>query len=189
MDATINVPAVITPAILYAGPLEQVDFNTNITSPTWTSVPSGINGSTGIITFPNTPGAKVRIQATNGTFTATRDILIAELFPLTNPILPISWDRNLNALISESEDRTSFVTREKAPPYDSYEVRFAARTLTECDTVDAFFDAHGFGKVFILVDSNRGVRKAGRFDSVIHHEGSGQCAYDLSFRFKEARVD
>lgn len=188
-EVTVNVPEVITPGFKYAAPLEQVDFDTNIPSPTWSSVPSGINGSTGVYTFPNTLGAKVRIQATNGTFTATRDILIAELFPLTDPILPLTWDRNLDALISESEDRTSVITREKSPPYDSYEVRFAARTLAEAASVDAFFDSHGFGKTFILVDSVRGVRKPGRFDSIIHHEGNEECAQDISFRFKEARVD
>jgi hypothetical protein len=124
----------------------------------------------------------------------TVDIDVLEVFPLknadllNNPNLPVSWDRNLTALISMSEDRRKRVTRDKSPSFDSYELKFLARSLTESNTVDAFFDAHGFGKMFIFEDTVRGVRKVGWFDSPIRHEGEDECDIDLSFRFLEARL-
>jgi hypothetical protein len=87
-----------------------------------------------------------------------------------------------------SEDRTSRITREKAPPFDSYEVKFTARKLADANAVDAFFDQQGFGKPFILEDTVRGVRKVGWFDSAIRHEARDECDIDLSFRFLEARL-
>jgi len=154
----------------------------------WTVSTGTINSSTGNWTSPSLTGQTVRITVSNGTFTAIRDVLILDLFPLNNPTLPVSWDRNLTALISMSEDRSSRITREKAPAYDSYPVKFTERSLTESNSVDAFFDAHGFGKRFILEDKLRGIRKVGWFDSIIHHDGYDECVIDLSFQFLEARL-
>jgi len=166
-----------------------IDFDTNIPATVvWASSPSGINSSTGVITFPNDPGATVRIQASNGTFTATRYVLIVPAFPFTDFTLPLSWDRNLSALISMSEDRSSRITREKAPPYDSYPVKLTSRTLADSNAVDAFFDAQGLGKAFILEDKVRGIRKVGWFDSPIRHEARDECDIDLAFQFLEARL-
>jgi hypothetical protein len=187
-DMTVNIPAVITPGFTFAPPLEQIDFNTNIPSPTWSSVPSGINSGTGVIIFPNEIGRTAKIAASNGSFTATRDVLIIEKFPFSDFILPISWDRNLTALVSMSEDRSSRITREKAPPYDSYQIRLVSRTLTDSNAVDAFFDAKGLGTPFILEDELRGIRKVGWFDSGIRHEARDECDIDLSFQFLEARI-
>jgi hypothetical protein len=118
----------------------------------------------------------------------TFDIPVLETFPLDGPTLPVVWDRKLTALISTSEDRRGRATRDKSPSHDAYEVKFTARTLTETNTVDAFFDAHGFGTLFILDDTVRGVRKVGWFDSEIRHEARDECDIDLSFRFLEARL-
>jgi hypothetical protein len=102
------------------------------------------------------------------------------MFPFSDFSLPLFWDRNLSALISMSEDCTSRITREKAPPYPSNQARLLARSLTDANTVDAFFDQQGFGKLFILEDKVRNIRKAGWSDSPIRHEGNDECAIDLS---------
>jgi hypothetical protein len=151
-------------------------------------VPSGINSGTGVIIFPNEIGRTVKITASNGSFTAMRDVLIIEKFPFSDFILPVTWDRNLSALVSMSEDRSSRITREKAPPFDSYQIRLASRTLTDSNAVDAFFDAKGLGTPFILEDELRGIRKVGWFDSGIRHEARDECDIDLSFQFLEARL-
>jgi hypothetical protein len=186
-DLTINIPAVITPAIAAAAPGETITFNTNIASPVWTASAGTIGAGTGVWTAPSLAGQTVRIQAGNAQ-TASIDVLILDLFPLNDPTLPVVWDRNLTALISMSEDRTSRITREKAPPFDSYEIKFTQRMIADSNDVDAFFDAHGFGKPFILEDTVRGVRKIGWFDSPIRHEGNDECSIDLSFRFLEMRT-
>jgi len=171
-----------------AAPLEQINFDTNIVSPTWTASAGVINSGTGEWIVPSNLGQTIKITATDGVFTATRDVLIIEKFPFSDFTLPVSWDRNLLVLISKSEDRTSRITREKAPPYDSYPVRLTSRTLTDSNAVDAFFDAKGFGKPFILEDKVRNIRKVGWFDSGIRHEARDECDIDLSFQFLEARI-
>jgi hypothetical protein len=187
-DVNIEAPAILTPDFFAVAPLEVVDWNTNIVSPTFSSIPSGINSGTGVWTAPSVPGQKVLITATDGTFTVTREVLIIDKFPFRDFSLPISWDRNLSALVSMSEDRTSRITREKAPPYDSYPVKLTSRTLADSNAVDEFFDAKGFGKPFILEDKVRGIRKVGWFDSRIRHEARDECDIDLSFQFLEARI-
>jgi hypothetical protein len=87
-----------------------------------------------------------------------------------------------------SEDRTRRITREKATPYDSYPVKLTSRTLADCNAVDAFFDAQGYGKLFILEDKVRGIRKVGWFDSSIRREARDECSIDLAFQFLEARL-
>jgi hypothetical protein len=186
-DITITVPAVITPDLAAAAPGDRIDWLTNLTEPLWTASDGAINPGTGLWTVPEGTDRTVQITATRGASTVTRTVEIVDKFPLNDPSLPVVWDRNLTAVISVSEDRTSRSSREKSPPYDSYEIKFISRTLDECNEVDDFFDAHGFGKLFILEDTLRGIRKAGWFDSIIHHEGNDQCAIDLSFRFLEAR--
>jgi hypothetical protein len=188
VDLTLNIPAVITPDFGFIGPSEQIDWDTNIVSPIWSASAGVINSGTGVWIAPASLGQTIKITATDGTFIATREVLVMRIFPLGDPTLPVTWDRNLTALISMSEDRTSRITREKAPPYDSYPIKFTQRSLQETNDVDAFFDAHGFGKLFILEDKLRGIRKVGWFDSPIRHEGQDECAIDLSFQFLEARL-
>lgn len=154
----------------------------------WSASIGSINSSTGVWTAPSLAGQTARITATNGTFTATLEVLVLEAFPFSDFILPMSWDRNLPALVSMSEDRSSRITREKARPFDSYPIRLTSRTLADSNAVDAFFDAQGFGKPFILEDKVRGIRKVGWFDSPIRHEARDECDIDLSFQFLEARI-
>jgi hypothetical protein len=186
-DITLTIPAVITTVISAGAPQEVVEFSTNLTDPVWTASDGLINNA-GLWRVPEGTGRKVKITATGNGFTATRDILIVAKFPFSNPTLPLSWDRNLTALISLSEDRTNRITRDKAAPFDSYEVKFLALSLSESNVIDAFFDAQGFGRPFILEDKLRGIRKIGWFDSSIKHEASEQCDIDLSFRFLEAKI-
>jgi hypothetical protein len=145
-DLTINVPAIITPGFTVAAPLEQIDWDTNI-PPTvaWSSIPAGINTGTGVWIAPNNLGLKVRIQATDGTFTAIRDVLIAEKFPLSNPTAPITVDLNKTVLISESEDRSSVIARVKDKDglsYQSREVQFLNCELSELEAAIAFWERH-----------------------------------------------
>jgi hypothetical protein len=188
-DIKFVIPPVITPPFFYAAPLETIQWLTNINLPTWSSIPPGINSLTGLWTAPSIVGQTVKITATDfGSNTVTRDVLILDKFPFSDFSLPVSWDRNLSALVSMSEDRTSRITREKAPAYDTYPVKLTSRTLADSNAVDAFFDAKGYGKPFILEDKVRGIRKVGWFDSVIRHEARDECDIDLSFQFLEARI-
>jgi hypothetical protein len=154
----------------------------------WTANAGSINSGTGQWTAPSVLGQTVTISVTNGTFTATRVVLIIPAFPFTDFSLPLAWDRNLTALISMSEDRTSRITRDKAPPFDSYPIKLTSRTLADCNTIDAFFDQQRFGKLFILEDKVRSLRKVGWFDSPIRHEARDECDIDLAFQFLEARL-
>jgi len=188
-DIKFNIPPVITPPFFYAAPLETITWTTNINLPTWSSVPPGINSLTGLWIAPSIVGQTVKITATDfGSNNVTRDVLILDKFPFSDFSLPVSWDRNLSALVSMSEDRTSRITREKAPAYDTYPITLTSRTLADSNAVDAFFDAKGLGKPFILEDKIRGIRKVGWFDSAIRHEARDECDIDLSFQFLEARI-
>lgn len=155
---------------------------------TWSASIGSIVSSTGVWTAPSLAGQVARITVTDGVTSLTIEVPVLEVFPFTDLSLPINRDRNLTALISMSEDRTRRSTREKSPPHDSYEVKLTARSLANVQAVDAFFDSHGFGKMFILDDAVRGVRKVGWFDSAIRHESRDECDNDISFRFLEARL-
>ena len=155
---------------------------------TWSASIGSINSSSGIWTAPSLAGQTARITVSNGTSDTMIEVQVLESFPLTDPSLPVIWERNLIALLSMSEDRSRRAARRKSPPFDSYEVKYLSRSLTESNTVDAFFDAHEFGRLFILDDKVRNVRRVGWFDSPIRHEGNDECAIDLSFRFLEARL-
>ena len=153
----------------------------------WTASGGSINSSTGVWQAPAVTDAEtpVKITASNGVFSVTIDVFVLPIFPLNDPILPVSWRRKREALISMSEDRSSRIVRYKSDPYDDYEVKFAARLLSESNAVDDFWDEQGYDRPFILEDTVRGVRKVGWFDSEIQHEGAEECAQDLSFRFTE----
>jgi hypothetical protein len=183
-NITVTIPALVV-GVAAAAPDDVVEFTTNIADAAWTASDGLINNA-GLWRVPQGTDRKVRITATSGSSTAARDVLIIPKFPFSDPTLPVAWDRNLTALISMSEDRTSRVTRDKARPFDSYEIKFTQRSLNESNEIDAFFDAQRFGKPFILEDKVRGIRKVGWFDSPIAHEGYDTCAIDLSFRFLEA---
>lgn len=155
---------------------------------TWSASIGSINSSSGIWTAPSLTGQTARITVGNGTLTKIIEIDVLEVFPFSDFSLPVSWDRNLSALVGMSEDRSSRSVREKAPPFDSYPIKLLSRTLANCNTLDAFFDAHGFGKMFILDDSIRGIRKVGWFESAIRHEARDECDIDIAFQFLEARL-
>jgi hypothetical protein len=154
----------------------------------WTANAGSINSATGNWTAPASVGQTAKITASNGVFSVTRDVLVLPIFPLNDPTLPLTWTRNRTSLISMSEDRKSRIVREKSGIFDDYEIKFTQRTLAESDAVDAFWDAQGYGKLFILEDKVRDIRKVGWFDSAINHEGYDTCAIDLSFRFVEASL-
>jgi hypothetical protein len=186
-DITINVPAIITPNFNFAAPLEQIDWDTNISGASWSSSPAGINSSTGVITFPNTPGAKVRIQATDGSFTATRDILIFEKFPISRFATPMDGERRKKVLNSEAEDGTD-VSRAKdkdGAARDSYPIQIKLLTLAELNSIRDFWDHHHPGKRFILENTPLGIRQLVKFDSDLNWQAyAGR--FNVAFRVKEA---
>jgi hypothetical protein len=189
-DLTINIPAVITPGFTFAGPSEEINWDTNIPSPTWTASAGSINSSTGEWIAPNNLGLTVRIQASDGIFTAVRDVLIIEKFPLSNPTAPITVDLNKTVLISESEDRSSFITRVKDKDglsYQSREVQFLNCELSELEAAIAFWERHFPGGRFILEDNARPAkpRIICRFDSALRWQEESSCAFNISFRIRE----
>jgi hypothetical protein len=186
-DLTIKVPAVITPNFVFAGPSETIDWGTNIPTPTWTASAGPINASTGVWTAPSGIGQTVKITASNGTFTATRDVLIMKKFPITSVSAPIQWRRSKTVLVSEAEDgtRVSRIKNKGGSPREAYEVRITLLTLTDLETIQAFWDEHYPGKQFVFEDVPRNIRKVVYFDSDINAEGSAR-AFDVSFRVKEA---
>jgi hypothetical protein len=187
-NITVTVPALITTPISAAAPGDIVEFATNLADPpTWTASDGLINNA-GIWRAPQGTDRTVRITATAGSNTATRDMLIVPKFPYSDFSLPVTWDRNRDVLIAMSADRKNRITRDKAPPYDSYPIKLTSRSLTESNAVDGFFDQQGFGKPFILEDKARGLRKVGWFDSKIAHEARDECDIDLAFQFLEARL-
>lgn len=155
---------------------------------TWSASIGSINSSSGVWTAPSLAGQTAIISVTNGTTTALIEVQVLEVFPLDDPILPINWDLDIPTLVGMTEDRSSRFTREKAEAFDAYQLKFASRTLTEAETVALFFRSHGYGKLFILDDALRGIRRVGWFDSAIRFEGADECAIDMAFRFLEAKL-
>jgi hypothetical protein len=149
----------------------------------WSSVPAGINASTGVWTFPNDIGRKVRIAVSDGVFTAQRDLLILGKFPITRIATPVDGERSKKVLISEAEDGTD-VSRVKSGTRDSYSVRITLLTLAELNSVLAFWDEYHPGKRFIFEDIPRQIRKIVKFDSDMKWEGyAGR--FNVAFRVKE----
>jgi hypothetical protein len=186
-DITINVPAVITPGFTYAGPSETIDWDTNIGSPVWTASAGPIDSGTGVWTAPSGLGQTVKITASNGAFTATRDVLIMEKFPFSDPSAPLNWDRKKTVLVSVVEDRTrtSRVKDKDGLSFEAHEVKFTNRDVSELAVVHDFFDHHYPGKRFIFEDKLRNRRMVVYFDSDIRHEVDSSCAVDFSFRIVE----
>jgi hypothetical protein len=189
-DLTVSVAAVITPNFPAAGPGEEIQFATNITSPTWTASAGTINSSTGewqapAATDPETP---VRIAVSNGAFTASLDVLVLEKFPLDN-YAEFTVDYNSNSLISKAEDR-SRVARTKDPnvgPYKTGEICYRKCSQAQLTAVLAFFDRHLFAKPFILEDKREGIRLVVHFDSNIRYSGKRRD-FEISFRIEEAAL-
>jgi hypothetical protein len=186
--AAAGAYAATTATLAAASTQARISVTLKPALPTWSASIGSIDSSTGVWTAPSLAGQTARISVTNGTFTVILEVPVLESFPFSDVSLPVSWDRNLTALTGISEDRSNRITREKAPAHDSYQVKLTARTLTDCNAIDAFFDTHGFGKLFILEDAVRGVRKVGWFDSPIRHEARDECDIDLAFQFLEARL-
>src|SRR5262249_22164344 len=149
-----NVPAVITPVFTAAGTLETIAFQTNIPSPVWSASAGSINSGTGVWTAPSGVGQTVRITATNGSFTATLDVVIMEKFPLSDPSAPITVDLNKTVLVSTAEDRarTTRVKDKDGLAFQSREVSFKNKDVTELESVIDFWQRNYPGKRFILED-------------------------------------
>jgi hypothetical protein len=132
-------------------------------------------------------GQTVKITAANAQ-TVTRDVLILEKFPFTDPAAPYKWERRKTVLVSVAEDR-SRTARQKDKDglsFEAFEVTFKNKDATEIATALDFFDRTGFGKRFIFEDKLRNVRKIVYFDSNINVDADASCAVDFSFRIVEA---
>jgi hypothetical protein len=187
VNITTTVPPVITPNYIAVEPGELVDWDTNIPSATWTASAGTINPITGFWTAPATTGQVARVTATNGAHTVFRDVVALEKFPLTDPSLPLSWERKKTVLISRAEDRSraARVKDKDGLAFEAYELQFKNRTLAEMLSVRDFWDRHYPSKRFIFEDRLRELRKVAYFDSDIKHEGNTRSGIDLAFRIVE----
>lgn len=183
-DLTINVPAILTPNFFAAAPSELVDWETNIVSPTWSSIPAGINSSTGVWTAPSVVGQTVKITATGGGFTVTRDVLILEKFPFGNFVFPYTVDYRKGVLISEAEDGTR-VARVKRPSHRAYDVQLGQCEEADFQTVRDFWDRHHPSKRVIFEDLEEGIRIIAHTDSDLQWERTA-AGVNIAFRVKEA---
>jgi hypothetical protein len=159
----------------------------------WSASAGSMNSNTGVWQAPAVTDQErqVRITVTNGTFTATLDMFVLPLFPLSNPSAPIAVDLNKTVLISISEDRSSYIARVKDKDGRSYitqEVQFLNCEVDELEDVITFWEENYPGKRFILVDNSRPAkpRIVCYFDSNLRYEIESSCARNISFRVREA---
>jgi hypothetical protein len=190
-DVTINVPAVISlggviqPDITFAAPLENLDFDTNIPGAVWTASAGSINSGSGAWTAPSGVGQLVTVTATNGQYTKTITVLIADKFPYSDfsYVLPVDYQKKI--LTSEAEDGTR-VSRVKSGPLRSYAVTRNNSLISEKETMRLFWDAHHPGVRFIFADDEYGLRFLVNTDSELHWEYT-PAGVNVSFRVKETR--
>ncbi len=190
-DLTIVVPPVITSNFAAAQPGEVITFSTNIPTATWSAscgTASG-SGATFLWTAPSQAGVTCKVTATGSGFTKIVDMPVLKLFPYDpNAIIP--WDRRKTVLVSRAEDRTR-LTRVKDKlglGYESYELTFNNRDLTELQAAHAFWEEHYPGLRFIFANKvySPVKRLVGYFDSDFRTEAGGTfCPIDYSFRFIE----
>ena len=193
---TITVPAVMTIEIsggedVTAATLGEVlTLSTNMTGTiNWTAsvgTLSSSSGSTVTWTAPNQSQLVALITATNGTYTVTVEIPTLKAFPYT-PNRPLKWDRKKTVLLSRAEDRRRAARVKDAnnEAYESFELTFNNRNLSELAAVQTFWDDHHPDKRFIFTDSHRSIRKVVYFDSDIAHDAAATCATTYSFRVIE----
>jgi hypothetical protein len=188
-EATITIPAVITPSVSAATLGEVVTLTTNLTGGiTWTAdlgTPSG-SGATFLWTAPNQSQLVALITASNGTLSKTIEMPVLKKLAY-DPTLSIAWDRQKTVLISRAEDRSrsSRVKDKDGLPFEAFEFTFRNRDLTELNTVHAFWDEHYPQKRWIYEDKLRNIRKVLYFDSDIHQDAGFACDIDYSFRAVE----
>lgn len=188
VDIIVTVRSVLTPNYIAVMPSETVDWETNLSSPTWTASAGSINSGTGVWTAPSVIGQTVRITATSGGSSVSRDVVVLEKFPFDDPALPLTWDRRKTVLISRAEDRTrgARVKDKGNLPFETFELAFKNRTVTQLQTAHDFWDRYYPDKKFIFDDKLRNVRKVVYFDSDVRQEGNARCGIDFSFRLIEA---
>jgi hypothetical protein len=118
----------------------------------------------------------------------TRDVLILEKFPFSDPSASIKWERRKTVLVSVAEDRsrTARVKDKGGLSFEAFEVTFSNKNVAELQTAHDFFDRFYPGKKFIFEDKLRNIRKIVYFDSNISHEADASCAINFSFRINEA---
>jgi len=152
---------------------------------TWTASIGSINSSSGIWTAPSLAGQTALIKVSDGTTSKTIEFPVLDVFPLTDPSAPISVDHNKTVLISTSEDnkRTS---RIKGGTFQTREVAFRNKQVSELESTITFWDANHPGTRFILDDKIRNKRIVAYFDSNLRWEADASCAIDITFRIREA---
>src|SRR5262245_1318810 len=72
-DIVVTVRSVITPDYPAVEPSEVVDWDTNVTTPTWTATAGSINSGTGLWTAPGVLGQTVKIGVSGGGNSVARD--------------------------------------------------------------------------------------------------------------------
>jgi peptide methionine sulfoxide reductase MsrA len=99
----------------------------------------------------------------------------------------LKWDRKKTVLLSRAEDRRRAARVKDAnnEAYESFELTFNNRNLSELAAVQTFWDDHHPDKRFIFTDSHRSIRKVVYFDSDIAHDAAATCATTYSFRVIE----
>lgn len=186
-EVSVVVKPTITADKVAAQPGEVVNFTTNIGgSITWSAdigTPTSGSGAGFAWTAPGITQLEGIIKATNGTLTVQIVVPVLKLFPY-DPTLSIPWTVRKTVLISRAEDRTrsSRVKDKDGLPYESFELKFANRDVTEINAAVAFWTEHYPQKRFIYLDKIRNARLVQYFDSDVNIEGDVTCSMDYAFR-------
>lgn len=184
----VTIPAVITPKLAAALPGEVINFDTNITSPTFSASAGSINSSSGIWTAPSIIGQEVTITATGGGFTATLELIVLEAFPY-QPNFSIPVQAKKKVLIAEAEDgrRATRVKNYQNRYRRSLGLLFKNRDMPEVREALAFWNQYYPSALFIydakIEDERMVVYMDSDFDYEIGNEGS--CDIDYRFRITE----
>ena len=194
-EARINITILAVMTITVSGanveaatPGEVLTLTTNMAGTVnWTASVGSLSapsGSTVTWTAPNQSGLEALITATNGTYTVTATIPTLKAFPY-KPNLPLKWEAKKTVLVSQSENRRKRASRVKNynnEPYETHELTFINRNLSELDAARTFWEEHYPNKRFILTESHRGIRLVLWFDSDIAHNADATCATTYTFR-------
>src|SRR5262249_728030 len=185
-DIVVTVRSVITPDYPAVEPSEVVDWDTNISAPTWTATAGSINSSSGIWTAPGVLGQTAKIGVSGGGFSVPPHVVIASKFPC-DPTAMIPVDVSRKALISEAEDgtRAARIKNKSGGSQRKMELSFRNRDLTELEAVIAFWLANYPSKPFIFMDKVRNKRVVAYFASDLHYDVGASCDIDYSFRIVE----
>jgi hypothetical protein len=186
-EISVVVKPTITADKIAAEPGEVVNFTTNIGgSITWSAdigTPTSGSGAAFAWAAPGIAQTEAIIKATNGTLTVSLVVPVLKKFPY-DPTLSVPWTQRKTVLISRAEDRTrsSRVKDKDGLAYESFELKFANRDLTEINAALAFWQEHYPQKRFIYMDKIRNIRSVQYFDSDVNIEGDVTCSMDYAFR-------